>query len=162
MPTTASSKAEQAGDSASLELVARAGLVAYGVVHLLIGWLAVQIAWSASDSKSADASGGLKTLLAARGRRDDRVGHDHEQGVADPPSLKGPRTYKGNGVAKSSQLESSQRADRLDGAVRVVGRREPPWSPVARGVGPRVVRRASDAKVGDGREMLRWCQRHEP
>ena len=62
MPTTASGKAEQAGDSASLELVARAGLIAYGVVHLLSGWLAVQIAWSASDSKSADTSGALKTL----------------------------------------------------------------------------------------------------
>jgi hypothetical protein len=62
MPTKASGKAKQAGDSASLELVARAGLIAYGVVHLLIGWLAVQIAWSASDSKSADTSGALKTL----------------------------------------------------------------------------------------------------
>jgi succinate dehydrogenase/fumarate reductase cytochrome b subunit len=62
MPTKASGKAEQAGDSTSLEVVARAGLIAYGVVHLLIGWLAVQIAWSASDSKSADTSGALKTL----------------------------------------------------------------------------------------------------
>jgi hypothetical protein len=62
MPTKASGKAKQAGDSASLEVVARAGLIAYGVVHLLIGWLAVQIAWSASDSKSADTSGALKTL----------------------------------------------------------------------------------------------------
>ena len=64
MPTTASGKAEQAGDSASLELLARAGLIAYGVVHLLIGWLAVQIAWSASASKSADTSGALKTLAS--------------------------------------------------------------------------------------------------
>ena len=64
MPTTASGKAEQAGDSASLELLARAGLIAYGVVHLLVGWLAVQIAWSASDSKSADTSGALKTLAS--------------------------------------------------------------------------------------------------
>jgi hypothetical protein len=62
MPTKASGKAEQAGDSTSLEVVARAGLIAYGVVHLLIGWLAVQIAWSASDSKSADTSGALRTL----------------------------------------------------------------------------------------------------
>jgi hypothetical protein len=46
MPSNASGMAEQAGDSTSLEMVARAGLVAYGVVHLLIGWLAVQIAWS--------------------------------------------------------------------------------------------------------------------
>ena len=62
MPTKASDKAKQAGDSASLELVARAGLIAYGVVHLLIGWLAAQVAWSASESKSADPSGALKTL----------------------------------------------------------------------------------------------------
>ena len=64
MPTKASAKAKQAGDSTSLALVARAGLIAYGVVHLLIGWLAVQIAWSASDSKSADTSGALKTLAS--------------------------------------------------------------------------------------------------
>ena len=62
MPTDASGKAEEAGDSASLEWLARAGLIAYGVVHLLVGRLAVQIAWSASDSKSADTSGALKTL----------------------------------------------------------------------------------------------------
>ena len=65
MPTDASGMAEQAGDSTSLEVVARAGLIAYGVVHLLIGWLAVQIAWSASDSKSADTSGALRTLAGS-------------------------------------------------------------------------------------------------
>jgi hypothetical protein len=64
MPTTASGKAEQAGDSAALELVARAGLIAYGVVHLLIGWLAVRIAWSSSAGKSADTSGAMKTLAS--------------------------------------------------------------------------------------------------
>jgi Domain of Unknown Function (DUF1206) len=63
MSTTASGKAEQAGDSASLEVLARAGLIAYGVVHLLIGWLAVKIAWSAAG-KSADTSGALKTLAS--------------------------------------------------------------------------------------------------
>ena len=61
VPTKTSRKAKQAGDSTSLEMVARAGLIAYGVVHLLIGWLAVKIAWSASG-KSADTSGALKTL----------------------------------------------------------------------------------------------------
>jgi len=60
--TKASGKAEQAGDSASLELLARVGLIAYAVVHLLVGWLAVRIAWGASASKSADSSGALKTL----------------------------------------------------------------------------------------------------
>jgi hypothetical protein len=62
MATKAGRKAEQAGDSASLEVLARAGLIAYGVVHLLIGWLALQLAWGASGSKSADTSGALRTL----------------------------------------------------------------------------------------------------
>ena len=55
-------KAEQASDSAPLELLARVGLIAYGVVHLLIGWLALRIAWSGSKGTSADSSGALKTL----------------------------------------------------------------------------------------------------
>jgi hypothetical protein len=62
MPTSAGGKAEQAGDSASLEGLARVGLIAYAVVHLLVGWLALQLAWGASASKSADTSGALKTL----------------------------------------------------------------------------------------------------
>jgi Domain of Unknown Function (DUF1206) len=57
MLDTASSKAEQVGDSTSLVFLARAGLFAYGVVHLLIGWLTVRIAWSAPVGKSADTSG---------------------------------------------------------------------------------------------------------
>jgi Domain of Unknown Function (DUF1206) len=59
---TNAGKAQQAGDSASLVVLARVGLIAYGVVHLLIGWLALQIAWSALASKSADVSGALRTL----------------------------------------------------------------------------------------------------
>ncbi len=55
-------KAEQVGDSAALEIVARVGLVAYGAVHLLIGWLALQIAWRSGAGQSADTSGALKTL----------------------------------------------------------------------------------------------------
>src|SRR5688500_7391780 len=62
MATNAGGKAQQAGDSASLEVIARVGLIAYGVVHLLIGWLALQIAWAASASNSADSSGALGTL----------------------------------------------------------------------------------------------------
>jgi hypothetical protein len=52
VPRSVGGKAEQAGDSTSLEIVARAGLIAYGVVHLLVGWLAMKIAWSAAKSKS--------------------------------------------------------------------------------------------------------------
>ena len=43
---------------------ARAGLVAYGLVHLLIGWLALNIAWSGPAGKSADTSGAMDTLAA--------------------------------------------------------------------------------------------------
>ena len=62
MATDAGGKAEQAGDSKPLEVLARVGLVAYGVVYLLIGWLAVQLAWASGASKSADPSGALRTL----------------------------------------------------------------------------------------------------
>jgi hypothetical protein len=62
MTTSDGGKAEQAGDSATLEGLARVGLIAYGVVHLLIGWLALQLAWGQSTSKSADPSGALRTL----------------------------------------------------------------------------------------------------
>lgn len=62
MATDAGHKAEQAGDSKSLEMLARVGLVAYGVVHFLVGWLALQIAWGLSRSDSADTSGAMKTL----------------------------------------------------------------------------------------------------
>jgi hypothetical protein len=59
---TIEGKAEQAGDSTSLEWLARGGLIAYGIVHLLVGWLALQIAWGTSGGTSADTSGALQTL----------------------------------------------------------------------------------------------------
>ena len=62
MATDAGDKAEQVGDSKALEVLARVGLVAYGVVHLLLGWLALQIAWGLSGRESADTSGAMKTL----------------------------------------------------------------------------------------------------
>ena len=62
MAASSDGMAEQAGDSTTLEMLARGGLVAYSVVHLLISWLALQLAWSASSAKNADLSGALKTL----------------------------------------------------------------------------------------------------
>ena len=53
--------ARQAGDSDSLEHLARIGLIAYGVVHLLVAWLAVQLAWG-GGGESADQSGAMQTL----------------------------------------------------------------------------------------------------
>jgi hypothetical protein len=54
--------AQQAGNSDTLENLARIGLIAYGVVHLLIAWLALQLAWFGGNGKSADQSGAMSTL----------------------------------------------------------------------------------------------------
>ena len=58
----AGDKAEQVGNSKSLVAVARVGLIAYGAVHVLIAWLALQIARGLSGRESADTSGAMKTL----------------------------------------------------------------------------------------------------
>lgn len=51
-----------AEDSEWLDHVARAGLVAYGTVHLLIGWLALQLAFGEASSADASSTGALRTL----------------------------------------------------------------------------------------------------
>jgi hypothetical protein len=55
------SSARQAGDSDGLEALARVGLIAYGVVHLLVAWLALQLAWGGGGD-TADQSGAMATL----------------------------------------------------------------------------------------------------
>ena len=57
----ASSAGQSAADSPVLTGLARVGLVAYGVVHVLVAWVALQMAWS-SAAQSADKSGALGTL----------------------------------------------------------------------------------------------------
>jgi large-conductance mechanosensitive channel len=54
--------ADRAGQSDALENLARIGLIALGVVHVLIGWLAFQMAWFGGGGESADQSGALSTL----------------------------------------------------------------------------------------------------
>jgi hypothetical protein len=54
--------AHRAGQSDGLENLARIGLIAYGVVHLLVAWLALQLAWGGGGGKSADQSGAMQTL----------------------------------------------------------------------------------------------------
>ncbi len=61
--SAAADKAEELGESAPVEGLARMGLVAYGVVYLLVGWAALAIAWGGSRD-SADTSGAMKTLAA--------------------------------------------------------------------------------------------------
>ena len=58
----AAGAAGRAGDSDALEHLARIGLIAYGVVHLLLAWLALQLAWGGGSGQSADQAGALATL----------------------------------------------------------------------------------------------------
>lgn len=51
---------EQARHSDLLKHGARVGLVAYGVVHLLVAWIALRIAWSGGGD--ASSGGALRTL----------------------------------------------------------------------------------------------------
>ena len=53
--------AEQAHNSDWMDHAIRAGLVAYGVVHLLVGWLALQLAFGEKED-SASNSGALHYL----------------------------------------------------------------------------------------------------
>jgi Domain of Unknown Function (DUF1206) len=53
--------ADRAGNNDTLEHLARIGLVAYGLVHLLVAWLALQLAWGGGGG-SADQSGAMATL----------------------------------------------------------------------------------------------------
>jgi hypothetical protein len=59
---TALGAARQAGESDGLENLARVGLLAYGLVHLLVAWLALQLAWFGGSGQSADQSGAMATL----------------------------------------------------------------------------------------------------
>jgi uncharacterized protein DUF1206 len=53
--------ARQAQQSDWLDAAARAGLVAYGLVHVVIGWLALQLALG-DPSESASANGAIREL----------------------------------------------------------------------------------------------------
>ena len=58
--------ARQARDSDAVIMAARVGYAVNGVLHLLIGWIALQLAWGLglAGSGSADQSGALSALAA--------------------------------------------------------------------------------------------------
>ncbi|MGA8988453.1 DUF1206 domain-containing protein [Aeromicrobium sp.] len=53
-------KARQARHNTLLHAAARVGLVSYGVVHLVIGWIALRIAWSGGGD--ASSTGALREI----------------------------------------------------------------------------------------------------
>jgi hypothetical protein len=62
MSSPTATKARRAGDSATLELLARVGLIAYGVVHVVIAILALQLARGSASQESTDLIGALRTV----------------------------------------------------------------------------------------------------
>ncbi len=61
--------ADKADDSRALGMLARAGYVVVGVLHLIIGWLAVRIATDDSGGEEASNSGALAQIAEAPGGR---------------------------------------------------------------------------------------------
>src|SRR3954454_970437 len=59
--TTATSTARRASDHPALEAVTRAGLVGYGILHLAVAWLALQIA-TGKHAGEGDQSGAFRVL----------------------------------------------------------------------------------------------------
>ena len=55
------SSASRAANSKSLEYLARGGFVAYGIIHLLFAWLAMQVALGDSSGET-DQGGALQTI----------------------------------------------------------------------------------------------------
>jgi hypothetical protein len=66
-PDDAPGEAQQAAHSTALRRLAALGLVGYAVIHLLIGWLALTLAWfesspTSSGQRPTDSSGALALL----------------------------------------------------------------------------------------------------
>ena len=57
---SATGTVRRAGNSDPLEPLARVGLIAYGLVHVLVAWLALQLAWGGGGE--ADQSGAMSTV----------------------------------------------------------------------------------------------------
>ena len=56
--------ASRANDHPALAAAARAGFVTSGVLHLLIGWITLQVAFGSGGGRSADQSGALSSLAS--------------------------------------------------------------------------------------------------
>lgn len=63
VPELAEEVAKTARDSLAFRIVLAVGLVAYGLIHLLIAWIALQLAWGQTPA-SADQQGALQQLAS--------------------------------------------------------------------------------------------------
>lgn len=62
MTTTAAARVQRARDSKWLEALTRGGFIGYGILHLALTWLTVQIAVYHHSGHSADQSGAFKLI----------------------------------------------------------------------------------------------------
>src|SRR6476646_5936939 len=62
--TDAQQVGRKAENSEALDFAVRVGLVAYGVVHLLVAWLAVQLALGKAGGAHASSKGALQWLAS--------------------------------------------------------------------------------------------------
>lgn len=62
MPSSAERMGREAHESDWLDHAIRAGLVAYGVVHLMIAWLALQLAFGQGGQGTANSTGAMHQL----------------------------------------------------------------------------------------------------
>jgi hypothetical protein len=60
----AAGTARNVGDSKPVKVGARIGLAAYGVTHLLIAWLALQVAFGGGGGQRTDQSGAFQAIAA--------------------------------------------------------------------------------------------------
>lgn len=61
---SANQSAKQVAQSRPVKLAARVGLLSYGVTHLLIAWIALQIAFGGGGGEKADQGGAFQALAA--------------------------------------------------------------------------------------------------
>src|SRR5690242_4987112 len=66
--TTVASTARRAKQSRPLEVLTRTGFIGYGLLHLAVGWLALQIALG-HPADEGDQSGAFRVLLRQPGGR---------------------------------------------------------------------------------------------
>jgi Domain of Unknown Function (DUF1206) len=62
MTSAAENKAHSIANSRAVEIGARVGLVSYGITHLIIAWIALQIAFGGGGGQKANQSGAFEEL----------------------------------------------------------------------------------------------------
>lgn len=59
--------ADKVADNPALRILARGGFIVTGILHILIGWIAIQIALGSDGGEEASNSGALSTIAEAPG-----------------------------------------------------------------------------------------------